>query len=196
MDREEAVKQIEQELERLIPRAIETDKSLGKWHLAFPKGFTPKLDEHGAIVEIVGIAPEVDEDKARALIECAQKGDRLAFEALLAWAGWYLSNRDEIPSKAVRSFLANYLCGFFEAPKSPRSRPPAASHHQMQYAIVSWAVWKVVDWGFARTGSTEDEILNSACGIVADAMKRLSLRPASYERIQDIVTARLKLGIK
>jgi hypothetical protein len=89
-----------------------------------------------------------------------------------------------VPHPVVAKWLAAYLRGEVTAPKE-RGRPRASTHDTARDDAIRQAVQSLIDHGATATRN-ETSPPQSACDAVAEAMRLLNLKPASFGAIQNI----------
>lgn len=179
---EAQIKETISELKENYPWAKRHDRLSPIQPLAFPKGMIRQVDPDGRTISFA-VVPD-DGSHVEKLVEQAAV-DPVAFDAALA-RGWYVLNGNQEIPISLRIFLAEYLLGDRLRPKGKRGPKSAAVAHSLRYQVICSQIQRLVKIGFTATRNNESNYEDSACDIVAKAMKRLNLRPSSYSQIVDI----------
>lgn len=113
--------------------------------------------------------------------------DQSAFLAACYLAAGYLRSNEPMP-ESLRLFAIEYLSGRSSIPPRPRVRPTGdRKKHDILVEVIAWTCRRfpvhATRSSNARPGADHK---NSACDIVADAMKALEMTPANFDDLRKI----------
>jgi hypothetical protein len=108
--------------------------------------------------------------------------DPLAFDVACSIVGRAVRQKTDLPED-VASFAADIITGERRKPK--RRGKNAGAYMFRDQAIVEF-VELAMSYGFLATRNDASDHENSACDIVAEALKARGLSPKSYKQIKEI----------
>lgn len=136
--------------------------------------------------EALGNGEHISLDQLDEILRLSQT-DQSAFLAACYLAAGYLRSNEPMP-ESLRLFAIEYLSGRSSIPPRPRVRPTGdRKKHDILVEVIAWTCRRfpvhATRSSNARPGADHK---NSACDIVADAMKALEMKPANFDDLTKI----------